>query len=122
MASFLRKQTFKRAHRDLGYARTRITLTALTSTRTESPFFTPRSARVSSVMTEVMSLGPSTLTLTGLMREPFLISPIFPSTLFRAPYFMRPSKEKLLSKYRNRDGEPSKGMIRDQSHRLPGSQ
>ena len=46
------------------YSRTKITFTALASTRTVSPFFTPRSARVSSVMTEVMSIGPSTLTLT----------------------------------------------------------
>src|SRR5436190_1077063 len=81
-----------------GYSRTKITFTALTSTRTESPFFTPRSARVSSVMTEVISIGPSTLILTWLIREPFLISATFPTTLFRASYFIRPFKELMLSR------------------------
>src|SRR5436853_3119639 len=97
MSAMHRERTFKEelpAHRDLGYSRTKITFTALTSTRTESPFFTPRSARVSSVMTEVISIGPSTLTLTWLIREPFLISATFPTTLFRAPYFMQPPKRK----------------------------
>src|SRR6266480_6743330 len=101
MSAMHRERTFKEelpAHRDLGYSRTKITFTALTSTRTESPFFTPRSARVSSVMTEVISIGPSTLTLTWLIREPFLISATFPTTLFRAPYFMQPSKEEMLSR------------------------
>src|SRR6266513_2197910 len=92
---------FSSANRDLGYSRTKITFTALTSTRTESPFFTPRSARVSSVMTEVISIGPSTLTLTWLIREPFLISATFPTTLFRAPYFMQPPKRKCSRSYRN---------------------
>src|SRR5438093_602422 len=68
-----------------------MTLTALTRTVTVSPFFTPRDLSESSVKTELMVMGLSTLTWTRHMSPPFLMSVILPVIWLRALVFIRVS-------------------------------